>query len=139
MRYKRKQRIEDTKREKKYKCEKCARSYRQKGTLNIHQKYECDVQPQFECKFCGKRFKQKSYINSHINRVHQKTNSDTAPTKYDCNKCTRSYKSLNTLTRHKRVEHAEVKRQFTCDYCSHQSKQKTHLSNHINSQHRDKY
>ncbi|XP_033208383.1 zinc finger protein 510-like isoform X3 [Belonocnema kinseyi] len=64
--------IQESKSEKKYKYEKCARSYVQKKMLNRHKKFECDVMPQFRCEFCDKRFKRKSHMNIHIVRVHQK-------------------------------------------------------------------
>ncbi|XP_033210172.1 zinc finger protein 624-like [Belonocnema kinseyi] len=59
--------------ERKYKCDKCTRSYTQKKYLNSHQRFECGVMPQFRCMLCGKRFKLKSHVTRHVRGVHFKT------------------------------------------------------------------
>ncbi|XP_033231870.1 zinc finger protein 254-like [Belonocnema kinseyi] len=118
-------------REKKYKCEKCARSYVWKRSLYNHKKYECEVIPQWKCEFCEKPFKFKSHMNKHIVCVHQKTNSNTSPTRHYCDKCSRSYIWPSDLARHKRLEHVAVKPQFTCHVCNHKTSRKDHLFQHI--------
>ncbi|XP_033208482.1 zinc finger protein 567-like [Belonocnema kinseyi] len=135
LRIRKKQEVQESKLEKNYTCEKCARSYKNKWDLNRHKNFECDVMPQFICNVCDKHFKRSTNLRHHIIHVHQKENTQTSQTKFNCNKCSRSYVSLSGLNLHKRVEHAAVKPKFTCDYCSHRSKQKTHLSTHISSKH----
>ncbi|XP_033231766.1 zinc finger imprinted 3-like [Belonocnema kinseyi] len=129
------QKIKNLEPENKYKCKKCARSYKEKKNLTNHTKYECDVTPQFACNFCGKRFKQKSNMNRHVGLVHLKSNAQISKMKYNCNNCKRSYSSLGTLNRHKREIHVGVKRQFICDYCGHKASQKCYLAVHIYSRH----
>ncbi|XP_033231841.1 zinc finger protein 723-like [Belonocnema kinseyi] len=126
------QTIQELKQEpqKKYRCEKCARSYRQKNMLNRHKKFECGVTAQFTCKFCDKQFKRKSNVNRHIRQVHQKTVFS-----YTCNICSKNYHSVNGLNQHKRFKHAVVKPQFTCDFCGYKSNHKNNLSKHIFSRH----
>ncbi|XP_033231767.1 zinc finger protein 681-like [Belonocnema kinseyi] len=119
----------------KYKCKKCARSYKDNRHLTFHRKYECDVTRQFTCNFCGKLFKRKAHMNAHVDMVHLKSNSKRTKAKYTCNYCTRSYKYLRSLNRHKREVHAGIKRQFICDYCGHIASQKNNLGTHINSRH----
>ncbi|XP_033208203.1 zinc finger protein 90-like isoform X2 [Belonocnema kinseyi] len=121
--------------EKKFKCEKCARSYKWKSHLNRHLRYECDVNPQFICKFCGKQFRRKSHMSEHIVQVHQKINSKKSVLMHKCDKCFRSYASSKTLNRHKRLDHAEIKQNFTCHICGCKMKEKSNLSKHIISQH----
>lgn len=130
-----KQEIQYSEPENKYKCTKCARSYKAKKNLTYHRKYECDVIPQFVCNFCGKRFKQKCNMSRHVDLVHIKSNSQISKKKYICDNCTRSYSSLCGLNRHKREIHAGVKRHFTCHYCGHKARQKNYLRIHINSRH----
>ncbi|XP_033207787.1 zinc finger protein 85-like [Belonocnema kinseyi] len=130
-----KQKIQESKQEKKYKCKKCARSYAQKRSLSSHQKYECDVIPQFQCQFCSKRFKRRNAIRSHVDFVHLKKNLQTKNIRYFCDKCSRSYIWPNDLTRHKRLQHGAVKPKFFCDYCSYTTKQKVDLSHHITLRH----
>ncbi|XP_033231785.1 zinc finger protein 93-like [Belonocnema kinseyi] len=121
--------------ETKYKCEKCARSYKRKESLNSHQKFDCDVTPQFKCKFCSKQFKRKSIMNCHIVSVHEKTKLMTSQTKFNCETCCRSYSTISNLNRHKRSEHAGLKRKFTCDICGYETNEKCKLSTHINLRH----
>ncbi|XP_033231845.1 putative zinc finger protein 66 [Belonocnema kinseyi] len=118
--------------EKKYKCEKCARSYKRKETLGRHKKYECDVMPQFSCKFCGKRFKQKSHMTRHVRYTHLKPN-ESSKSRHNCDECSRSYNWSYDLTRHKLLKHATVEPQFTCDICGHKMMEKRKLSKHITS------
>ncbi|XP_033231771.1 zinc finger protein 569-like [Belonocnema kinseyi] len=130
------QEIRDLNPEKKYKCKKCAQAYTQKKHLAYHEKYNCDVTPQFSCRFCGKPFTQKSHLSRHVGVVHLKSNLQPSKPKYNCNNCTRSYSSLGTLNRHNRLEHAAVKPQFICDFCGRKTNQKSNLVKHINSRHR---
>ncbi|XP_033209012.1 zinc finger protein 492-like [Belonocnema kinseyi] len=127
--------IQNLKPEVKYKCKKCARSYKEKKYLTYHQTYECDVTPQFKCNFCGKLFKRKSHVNAHARVVHLKSNSETSKAKYNCDNCTRSYNSSRALTRHKREKHAAVPPEFICDYCGRKMNQKSSLATHIHCCH----
>ncbi|XP_033231799.1 zinc finger protein 85-like [Belonocnema kinseyi] len=132
-----KQKIQDSKKkpEMKYKCEKCARTYSHIKSLEQHQKYDCNVTPQFECKFCNKVFKRRFGRREHVRLVHIKANIQTSQTRHNCDKCSRSYKWLHGLNRHKRLEHAAVKPQFTCDFCGKTAKEKAVLLRHISSHH----
>ncbi|XP_033231851.1 zinc finger protein 37 homolog [Belonocnema kinseyi] len=119
----------------KFKCKKCARSYKWKWSLNQHQKLECGVSPCFKCESCGKSFKRNSTLKSHVQRVHHETNSKTSRTRHKCNMCTRSYALIYNLNQHQRSHKSEVKRQFICDYCGYIAKWKSHLSSHITTSH----
>ncbi|XP_033231753.1 zinc finger and BTB domain-containing protein 41-like [Belonocnema kinseyi] len=135
---KRKPKNQDSKKEleNKSKCEKCARRYRNKKDLISHQKYECDVIPQFKCKFCDKRFKRKTNLWRHTDIVHQKTSSNkTLSTRLKCDKCSRSYTTKSALNRHKRVQHEGITRQFTCDDCGYETRDKVNLYRHIKASH----
>ncbi|XP_033231759.1 zinc finger protein 90 homolog [Belonocnema kinseyi] len=138
-RSKKKQEIQNFEPENKYKCTKCARSYRAKKNLTSHQKYECDVIPQFTCNFCGKLFKRKTHMTAHVSLVHLKPNLHTSKKKFNCNICTRSYNSSDTLNRHKREKHAAVKPQYVCDYCGYKTNQKSRLVPHISCRHLKKF
>ncbi|XP_033231852.1 zinc finger protein 680-like [Belonocnema kinseyi] len=134
----RKRKIQDSKEEpeKKYKCEKCARTYKQNRNLIGHQKFECDVIPKFKCKFCDKRFKQKGQMNTHVKRVHHKTSSKTSALTHKCDKCSRSYAWFHDLTRHKRFKHGGVIPQFLfCEICGYKTNRKSTLTTHMSSRH----
>lgn len=49
----------------------CSRSYKNKGSLSFHLKYECGKQPVYQCSVCRKLFHQKSNFTKHLKRVHR--------------------------------------------------------------------
>ncbi|XP_033231805.1 zinc finger protein 816-like [Belonocnema kinseyi] len=132
------QEIQESKQEKKYRCEKCARTYKNKSYLSFHQKFECGLLPQFSCKFCNKKFKRKFVRNDHVDRVHHKASSKKSAMRHYCDLCTRSYKWSKNLCRHKRIDHAAVQPQFNCDVCDYKAKRKYYLTRHIISKHLEK-
>ncbi|XP_033231791.1 zinc finger protein 816-like [Belonocnema kinseyi] len=136
---KKKQKVHESKCKpgKTYKCKKCARSYKQKHTLKSHQKYECNVMPQYNCQFCGKLFKRVFSRNRHVRVVHLNTNLEASPTRHNCDKCSRSYTWRGDLNRHQRLVHAAVAPQFNCDICDYKTKLKGCLATHIVSKHID--
>lgn len=132
-----KQKIQKSKQilERKYKCDKCARSYTRKEALFRHKTFECGVLPQFKCEFCGKKFTRKCNMNTHINDLHLKPYFNSSRVEYNCDKCSRSYNWISNLNRHKRAEHAPDKREFICESCGFKAKEKSNLSKHILSRH----
>ncbi|XP_033231863.1 zinc finger protein 676-like [Belonocnema kinseyi] len=130
-----KQKIQELRSEKKYKCEKCARSYSRKNSLYSHQRYYCGVIPQFRCKFCDRRFKKQHGVNRHIGLVHQKKISKTPILMLKCDKCWRSFTRLDSLNRHELLVHSPAKPQFTCHNCGFKMKSKADLSKHITRKH----
>ncbi|XP_033231810.1 zinc finger protein 676-like [Belonocnema kinseyi] len=120
---------------KVYKCEKCARTYKQKNNLSNHKKLECGAIPQFRCEFCFKQFKRKSHMIRHVDDIHLKTHVQTSQTRHNCDKCSRSYTWLKSLNQHKYLKHAEVKPQLFCDVCGHTTNMKSSLTKHITARH----
>lgn len=59
---------------KLYKCEKCNRSYKQKGGLTRHIQYECNVIPKFQCDICKRRFTYRHALRLHIGLKHNIVN-----------------------------------------------------------------
>ncbi|KAJ8976465.1 hypothetical protein NQ317_012415 [Molorchus minor] len=55
----------------RYMCPNCNSSYKQKGHLVRHIKYECGVEPQFKCELCSRRFKHKSNLKAHYIFLHK--------------------------------------------------------------------
>lgn len=131
------QKIRDSKAEaeQQYKCEKCARSYSQKKNLNRHKKYECGGIRMFVCQFCFNRFKYKDYLRRHIDRMHLKTDANISDGNHNCDQCSRSYRVLSSLNRHKRLDHVEFKQQVQCDDCGFTSSHKQNLLRHIRLRH----
>ena len=57
---------------RKYKCNKCERSYSLRITLFKHKKYACDAKGKFVCDFCGHESKRKDNLRIHIRNIHSK-------------------------------------------------------------------
>lgn len=50
----------------------CGRTYRSRGGLTNHLKYDCGKDPQYECKICGRKFRQKGNFLTHEISVHSR-------------------------------------------------------------------
>ncbi|XP_033231834.1 zinc finger protein 107-like [Belonocnema kinseyi] len=115
-----------------YRCDECSRSYCYLRSLNQHKRLKhALMKPQFFCDVCGHKCNKKCNLAKHISVFHL----ESSKTIYKCNKCSRSYKSSDSLNRHKRFEHGADKRRFNCVYCNYQTNLETTLSNHINFRH----
>ncbi|XP_066155306.1 gastrula zinc finger protein XlCGF26.1-like [Euwallacea fornicatus] len=90
----------------RFMCPNCNSSYKQKGHLVRHIKYECGVEPQFECQVCFHSYR------------------------HSCGKCLKSYKYKWNLLRHVKYE-CGVAPQFTCRLCSKAFTQKSSLKSHV--------
>ncbi|XP_033231782.1 GDNF-inducible zinc finger protein 1-like [Belonocnema kinseyi] len=128
----------------KYSCNTCARNYSSSDSLKRHKRLEHEAAiPKFICDICGHKTSLKTDLKRHISsrhegRTRQRPKSHYSILKHYCDKCPRSYRWLGSLTHHKRLEHAAVKPQFTCDICGHKTKLKGGLVTHITSQHLNK-
>ncbi|XP_033231831.1 zinc finger protein 682-like [Belonocnema kinseyi] len=119
----------------RHNCDKCSRSYNWLKDLIRHKNLvHAVVKPQFICDFCGYESNMKRPLVRHMISRHL----PISKSRHKCDKCSRSYGSSDSLYQHKRLEHAAVIPQFTCDFCDFISKRKQDLSKHINSKHLDK-
>uniref|UniRef100_A0AAQ4S3G9 C2H2-type domain-containing protein n=1 Tax=Gasterosteus aculeatus aculeatus TaxID=481459 RepID=A0AAQ4S3G9_GASAC len=81
----------------------------------------------FSCPICGKPFKFKSLLASH-SLIH----SDDRP--YGCDFCSRSFRRLSHLKRHREVVHANGERPpqtFVCHICGKDKKCRSQLARHV--------
>ncbi|KAL6097420.1 uncharacterized protein ACO6RY_12975 [Pungitius sinensis] len=81
----------------------------------------------FSCPVCGKPFKFKSLLASH-SLIH----SDHRP--YGCDFCSRSFRRLSHLKRHREVVHANGERppqNFVCHICGKDKKCRSQLARHV--------
>lgn len=53
-----------------FKCHKCQRSYKYKGSLTSHLKFDCGLDPTFSCTECDCRAKKKNCLRQHLEQVH---------------------------------------------------------------------
>lgn len=81
----------------------------------------------FPCPICGKVFKFKSLLASH-SLIH----SEIRP--YSCDFCSRSFRRLSHLKRHREVVHANGERlpqSFICHICGKDKKCRSQLARHV--------
>lgn len=50
---------------KRFVCDICFKTYKDRGTLNRHKKGHSDIKP-YQCTVCSKRFIRKDYLSSHM-------------------------------------------------------------------------
>lgn len=57
--------------ERKFFCT-CGRTYKSKGSLTDHQRWECGKDPTFQCPYCEYCAKRKKHLRRHVICVHKK-------------------------------------------------------------------
>lgn len=57
----------------RYPCNQCKASYKNKGHLVRHLRFECGVEPRFKCVICSRKFKHKCNLKAHFFLMHTKT------------------------------------------------------------------
>lgn len=67
----------------KYMCYKCNKSYKNRGTLIRHLRFECGVQAQFFCPLCNFACKQRYNLTLHLRRQHPNETEKVAKRAYD--------------------------------------------------------
>ncbi|CAG9818624.1 unnamed protein product [Phaedon cochleariae] len=55
----------------RYMCPSCISTYKQKGHLVRHIRYECGIDPKFTCHICFRKFKHKCNLNYHHIILHK--------------------------------------------------------------------
>lgn len=56
-------------------CYKCNKSYKNRGTLIRHLRFECGVEAQFICPLCNFACKQRYNLTLHMRRQHPNDNT----------------------------------------------------------------
>ncbi|XP_046659240.1 zinc finger protein 425-like [Homalodisca vitripennis] len=105
-------------------CGGCGKKYSRKDNMTRHQRYECNMDPQFACPHCPYKAKQKGTLKSHMYRRHT------------CGKCGKEYTLKHNLVRHVRFECGKDP-QFQCPQCPYKAKQKGTLKSHVLLKHKD--
>lgn len=73
--------LDDSQRERPFRCDNCQNSFHQKHTLKNHIRNVHTTMKPFICEFCGKAFKVDYYRAAHLQRVHLKEKQ------YRCREC----------------------------------------------------
>ena len=107
-----------------YKCERCEKSFGEKGKLKNHQNVHDKVY-QFPCKNCSKICLTQQKLTQH-NLSHREKN-------IKCNLCEKLFKEKKKLTLHTNTHTKE--NIFPCRICTFSSTQKSNLTVHMKKKH----
>ncbi|KAI5645130.1 zinc-finger double domain-containing protein [Phthorimaea operculella] len=91
-----------------YKCEVCAREFRQWSDLKYHKISLHSTQKHFKCEYCGKEFARKYSLNVH-RRIH------TGEKNYKCDFCSKTFRASSYRLSHMRTHTGD--RPYKCTIC----------------------
>ena len=105
----------------RYNCDKCGKSFSQKGTLNSHiQGVHENIR--YNCEKCDKSFSQKGTLTKHIQSVHEHI-------RYKCDKCDKTFSLKTVLKAHIQSVHDNFR--YKCEKCDKNFTRKDNLNFHM--------
>ncbi|RZF39425.1 hypothetical protein LSTR_LSTR000946 [Laodelphax striatellus] len=116
--------------DERYACEKCSRSYKNKGHLMRHIKYECGIEPKFKCSLWYLQFPA-----NYDQPMNEQGGQNSMEERFACERCDRSYKHRKHLMRHLKFE-CGVEPRFSCSLCPHRTYHNCNMKVHIFTKHR---
>ena len=130
--------------EKKYKCDKCDKSYSNTNALNYHKVKHENIKS--ICDVCGFQCSSDRNLMVHKKFLHGDVSNDP---QYSCLKCGISFLRKNNFERHKREQHYETKtnldfvedmenlKVIKCEKCEQTFTRRAHMQRHYISVHSD--
>ena len=106
--------------EKPFQCKTCAKSFKLKQTLKVHERIHTGEKP-FQCKMCKRCFSQSSSL-----RLHEKRGQ--CDVKYECNVCGRMMNNAGNLKVHEATHRNE--KSFQCSHCHKVFHRQSRLNKH---------
>lgn len=95
---------------KKYKCDKCPKSFNEKNKLKVHMNSKHKGHAKYKCEVCYRTFSSKGGIVYHMQTKHNNTH------KYRCEVCEKGFNQLQHYMGHKNT-HSGI-RPHVCDICN---------------------
>ncbi|XP_055849283.1 zinc finger protein 665 [Episyrphus balteatus] len=90
-------------------CDKCAKSFASRTSLNDHTRSNCGKDPLYRCEICDKKFS-----TAGILKTHSLLHKDETP--YACDKCGKTFKIKAQYKTHIKMKHTDYK-PFKCELC----------------------
>ena len=113
----------------RFPCKVCDHQATTKLSLDIHIK-AIHIGEKHQCKYCAKQFTHKSYLNSHMENIHKRTK------RYKCTTdCNRIFLSREHRNAHKRLEHVDNPKKYSCNMCEYDTKRNVNLKRHQSTVH----
>ena len=85
--------------ERKFKCDKCDKSFAQKSTLNHHFESHHAKKTLYQCEQCPKTFWMKSYLKTHVRMMHENYRP------HKCDICQQGFVYKRDVVSHKKQIH----------------------------------
>ena len=95
---------------KKFKCDKCPKSFNEKNKLKVHMNSKHKGHAKYKCEVCLRTFSSKGGIVYHMQTKHNNTH------KYQCEVCEKGFNQLQHYMGHKNT-HSGI-RPYVCDICN---------------------
>lgn len=111
------------KRDFRYHCDKCNRSFMSNYDLQDHKASHLGTKT-FICEHCGNAYSQRTYLVAHKRFVHRIQQG--APKKFHCNLCSKSFATDHNLRKHISL-HSQT---FLCAHCGKEFATKHDLKLH---------
>lgn len=141
---------------REFKCEQCGRGFNRPHILDRHKKshleaIKCKVceraikpnslqqhmkihsespRKNLECSICARKFAKNYLLAEHL-MLH------SSPDAFRCGDCGKTFKSSDSLKRHKREIHENCERNYKCSRCDYKTNDKRNLTKHESKHDRD--
>lgn len=102
--------------------------FAQSNALVCHKRIHLNEKP-YVCKICGRKFTQNTTLKTHVAAKHVGNSVEC-----DIPGCDKKFPRNSFLMLHKKRDHQNV-RNYKCNVCDNQYKQKSHLDRHIQAAH----
>ena len=129
---------------KKYKCEKCHKSFSNSNALSYHQAKHETVVTKPTCDLCGSQFSSDRTLTRHKQLIHGEMPKEP---EHDCLECGMKFSRRDNFYRHRKEQHFASKanldfvedmdslKTVQCDQCDKGFKRKSDLQRHYSRAH----
>ena len=111
--------------DKPYQCKTCAKNFRKKHYLKMHERIHTGVKP-FSCNDCS-----KSFASNKVLKDHERIHTDEKP--FQCKTCSKFFRRQQALKIHEIIHSGD--KPFKCKHCNkaftNKCNMKTHERNHL--------